>query len=287
MTYILFAWTASLLYSANAILAKLTSRHAIKNPYLLNFVWSLFFLVFCLFLLPFSPLTWPTHWPSLLWATLLWAVTGVLFVILLAAMDISAFAPLFSLRTAFSVLLGVFLLGENLTVTQYLFLALIFIFGLLVNLDERFRLRSFIKPIMALALLEMLLLALYGASVKVAIAQNGYWTVFYWTTFLSQILLLATVPLFHRDMGKVTRPQILTVSLLALVSLVANLAANKALAENISLSSAIISLPVSMVFAFLFSVFAPELLEKHPPKVYAVRFTAAAIMFWAALQLSA
>lgn len=286
MSYLLFAWVASLLYSGNAILAKLTSKHALPNPYLLNFVWSLLFLIFCLFLLPFYPLTWPTQWPSLLLVTFLWALTGVLFVVLLAAMDISALSPLFSLRTGLSVLLGVLLLGEQLTVTQYLLVTLIFIFGLVVNLDERFRLRALVKPITVLALGYMLLLAFYGAALKVAIAQNGYWAVFYWTTFLSQFLLLLTVPLFHREVAKITQKQLLTVALLALVSLVANLAANKAFAENISLSSAIVSLPISMVFAFLFSVFAPELLEKHPLKVYAVRFTAAAVMFLAALQLS-
>jgi hypothetical protein len=42
-----------------------------------------------------------------------------------------------------------------------------------------------------------------------------------------------------------------------------------------------------MILAFLFSVFAPKLLEKHTMKVYAVRFAAAAVMIAAALKLSA
>jgi hypothetical protein len=40
-----------------------------------------------------------------------------------------------------------------------------------------------------------------------------------------------------------------------------------------------------MAIAFLFSVFAPQLLEKHTLKVYAVRFISAAIMIVAASQL--
>lgn len=286
MSYLVFAWLASLLYALNAILAKLTSRHAIPNPFLLNFIWSLFFLIISLFLLPAHPLTWPTQWVSLLGATILWALTGVIFVVLLTAMEVSALAPLYNLRTAFSVILGVFFLGEKLTLTQSLAVVVIFVCGLLANLDERLRLRNLLKPVMLLALVHMFLLALYALSVKVAIAENGYWPVFYWTALLSQLLLLLTVPLFRRDLGKITKKQILTVALLAVISVGANLATNRAFAANISLSSAIISLPLSMFFAFLFSIFAPTLLEKHPPKVYALRFSAAAVMFLAALKLS-
>ena len=59
-----------------------------------------------------------------------------------------------------------------------------------------------------------------------------------------------------------------------------------ALRQNISISMTIISLPVSMLFAILFSVFAPKLLEKHTMKVYAIRLIAAGIMVAAALGLS-
>ena len=41
-----------------------------------------------------------------------------------------------------------------------------------------------------------------------------------------------------------------------------------------------------MVIAFAFSTFAPQLLEKHTVRIYAIRFTAAAIMIVAAIELS-
>jgi uncharacterized membrane-anchored protein len=147
----------------------------------------------------------------------------------------------------------------------------------------------------------MLTLAVYNAVLKITIAENGYWPVFYWTAILGQIMLLPTIPLFltelrssyrrervaPRELIPLSARQLLSVANLALISLLANLAANKAFAANVSLSAAIVSLPLSMILAFLFSVFAPELLEKHSPKIYAIRFTAAAVMFWSALQLSA
>ena len=64
------------------------------------------------------------------------------------------------------------------------------------------------------------------------------------------------------------------------------LAANKAYAVNVSISSVITALPISMIMVFVLSIFAPKLLEKHPVKVYAVRFAAAAVMFLASLGLS-
>ncbi len=335
MSYLFFAWLACFGYGLSSVIAKLTSKHGVKNPYLLNFLWSLFFLIFLLPLLPFHPLTIPTHWVSLTITAVLWAITGVLYVVILAKMDISALAPLFNLRTAFSVLLGVVFLGEHLTPGQYLLVTVILLAGILVNLDEHFSLRSLLKPLMALVLLEMFLLTLYNASLKIAIAENGYWPVFYWATILSQILILPTIPLFWKDLFvnaaqgaasvrgpsldqqggilersdlpslsqarssltaakpsnkwrfNITFNQLAVVALIAFVSLLSNLAANKAFEQNIALSSAIISLPVSMVLAFLFSVFAPNLLEKHTLKIYAIRFSAAAVMFLAALRLSA
>jgi len=41
-----------------------------------------------------------------------------------------------------------------------------------------------------------------------------------------------------------------------------------------------------MIMVFVLSFWKPNLLEKHPVKVYLVRFTAAAIMIWGALKLS-
>jgi len=45
-------------------------------------------------------------------------------------------------------------------------------------------------------------------------------------------------------------------------------------------------MPFSMIFAFMFSVFAPKLLEKHTLKIYVIRFSSVAVMIWAAIQLT-
>jgi ABC-type Na+ efflux pump permease subunit len=64
------------------------------------------------------------------------------------------------------------------------------------------------------------------------------------------------------------------------------LAANAAYAGNVGIASTVISLPFSMVIAFALSIFVPKLLEKHTMKIYAIRFSAAAVMIFSALKLS-
>jgi len=56
--------------------------------------------------------------------------------------------------------------------------------------------------------------------------------------------------------------------------------------DNVVITSIITSLPISIVLTFIFSIFAPQLLEKHTLKVYAVRLIAAGTMIFAALKLS-
>ncbi len=73
--------------------------------------------------------------------------------------------------------------------------------------------------------------------------------------------------------------------LISVLGVIGTLAASAAVAQNVSISTAIISLPVSMVLVFILSFLKPDLLEKHTLKVYAVRFFAAVVMFVATLGL--
>ena len=99
-------------------------------------------------------------------------------------------------------------------------------------------------------------------------------------------MLLVTWPKFGKDFKKIGPKEFGATLLGALTGVVGILASNKAFASNIGVSAAIISLPISMIIAFLFSVFAPQLLEKHTLKVYFVRFAAATVMILAALKLN-
>jgi len=69
-------------------------------------------------------------------------ISSTLFILALSQLDVSVLTPLFSFRTVFAVILGALFLNEVLTTHQYLLVAIIFVFGLFVSVDEKFSLRS-------------------------------------------------------------------------------------------------------------------------------------------------
>ena len=203
-------------------------------------------------------------------AALFYAAFGILYILSLKWLDVTTYVPFFNFRTIFSILLGVLFLGEIIHSNQFIFIALIVGGGFVVSLDEKLKPSSFIRWPIILAISSMIFLSLNSLFINIAIAQNNYWQVSLWQYVISQIVLLITVPLFIKDLKKISSSQILAVIFSAFIFVFADLTANKAYSENIGLSSVIISLPISMVFAFMFSIFAPKLLEKHTFKVYAI-----------------
>jgi drug/metabolite transporter (DMT)-like permease len=285
-SYLVFAWVASVLLGVESILAKLTSKYSIKNPWLFNFVWNFIILLYTLVIALFYHIGWPREWGNIIIAGLFYALSGVFYTWALYLLDVSVLAPLFNFRTVFSVLLGVWLLGQLLTTQQYVLIGITFVAGFFVSFDEHFKLRSFFRMPILIAMVAMAVIAAYGIYINKAIADNGYWTTVIWTYVLAQVLMAFTWPKFGRDIGKITKKQIGALAVLSIAGTAGMLAANQSYTGNVGIASTIISLPVSMVLAFLFAVFAPTLLEKHTMKTYAIRFIAAGVMLAAAIKLT-
>lgn len=281
----IFAWAASFLFGVEAVTGKLTSKHSIQNPWLFNFFWALFILLFTIPFAVWGGVGIPKQWGSIIIASVFYALTTTFYILALYKLDVSIIGSLYNFRTAITVILGVLFLGEVLIVQQYILIGIIFIFGLFITIDERFSIRSFFKWGTAIALLGVACSALMAIFIKRAVAEAGYWDTTLWMAVLGQIWLLPTIWFFKKDLIQSTTKQYLIVAVTAVAGVFGTLAMNKAYSMNVSISSAIISLPFSLIIAFLFSVFAPELLEKHTLKVYAVRFTSAAVMIVAALNL--
>ena len=119
-----------------------------------------------------------------------------------------------------------------------------------------------------------------------SIVQNGYWESSLYVAAITQVVLLATVFFFSKDFYQINIKSLSSTLAMSLVLALGTLAANKAYAINVGISSLITALPISMIMAFILSIFTPKLMEKHTLKVYAIRFTAAAVMILAALRLS-
>jgi uncharacterized membrane protein len=286
-SYILFAWIAAFLLGVESILAKLTSKYAIKNPWLFNFVWNFIILLYTLGIALFYHIGWPRQWGNIIIAGTFYALSGMFYTWALYLLDVSVLAPLFNFRTVFSVLLGVWLLQQLLTTQQYMLIGIIFVSGLFVSFDEHFKLRSFFRMPILIAMIAMVVIAAYGIYINKAIAANGYWTAVIWAYVIAQVFLAFTWQKFGGDIGKISKKQLGALAIVSVAGTTGMLAANQAYTGNVGIASTIISLPFSMVIAFLFAVFAPTLLEKHTMKTYAIRFIAAGVMLAAALRLSA
>ncbi len=286
MPFYIFAWIATITYGCVAITVKLTSKYSISNPWLFNFLFQLFVLIIIFPIALLNHAGWPTNWESIIYASIFFALFYLLYTMAMYRLDVTVFAPLFNFRAIMSVILAWLFLGESLTTNQIFLITVIFITGLFASIDEKLSLTSFFKPAIGIAIASVTSLALNNLFIKKAIIANSYWQLLMWQYVFSQILLLMTIPKFKNDIRKLTLKQIGVVLLIAIIFVIGELASTRAYAENVGISAVIISLPASMIIAFLFSIFAPKLLEKHTLKVYAIRFTAAAVMIFSALKLS-
>lgn len=279
------AWTASIMYGFEAVIGKLISKHVVSNPWLFNFIWSLFILIGMVIAGFWFNLGFPKEWTYVILASLMYALAGTLYTFAIYKLDVSVIGPMFSFRTVMAVLMGALFLGEVLTSYQYFLIGIIFVFGILVSFDEKLSSKSFFNKWIVVLFASMFGLVLLAMFIKKGVAINGYWDTTVWVAFLAQVWILPTIKFFKKDFSQTTSKQYGYMAIISVIGVIGTMASNLAYSKNVSLAAVIISLPISMVLAFLLSRFKPELLEKHTLKVYAIRFIAATVMIIAALNL--
>lgn len=286
MSYLVFAWLAAFLYGLVNVVGKLTSKYAIKNIWLFNFLYGLFSLLFTLPLAIGNHVGVPTSWGNLVLSAVFNVLFSIFYVLAIFNLDVSVMGPLFNFRTAFGVLLGVLVLKEVLSLTQLILIGIVFLAGTFVSLDEKFSFKSFFQRSILYGVLMSFFLAISSIFINKAVADAGYWETNLFNPLISQVFLLGTIPLFIKEIKKINIKQIGGVTMMALCLAIGNIVANKAYAANVSISTAIIALPISMFVVFILAIVRPGFLEKHSVKVYVIRFAAAFVMIGAALKLS-
>lgn len=286
MPFYIYAWIGAITSGLIVITAKLTSKHSVSSPWLFNF---LLVVVTLLFTIPPALIYHaglPNSWWPIIFAAIFSTLFNIFWIFSTYALDVSTLTPIFNFRAVFAVLIGVFFLGEKLSLTQLLYVAVILITGMFSTMDEKFSLRSFFKRTVVIGLFTMLFLALNNTFIKISLEKNSLWTNNLWIAIINLIFLVPTVPLFYRELKKLNVGHILPIGAMGIFSTITEFTANVAYGVNLSITSLIMNMPFSMIFAFLFSVFAPKLLEKHTLKIYAIRFVSTAIMIYAAIQLT-
>ena len=286
MSFIFFAWIATILYGIEVFVGKIASKYSIKNPWMYNFFWSFLILMTTLPIALINHVGLPKELPNLLAASFFYATTNILYVLILFLLDVSVLSPLFNIRTVFAVILAALFAGEILTPMQYGLILILFVAGIFLTMDEKLSIKSFFRFSIFLALLTMLSVASMGVFIKTSIAHNGYWETTLWTQLIGQVFFIPTIFLFKKEVKKLKTTNLFFLLGISIIGMLGTLAANKATQTNIGITSAILSIPISMFLAMGASIFWPKLLEKHPAKIYAIRLFAALIMIIAALQLS-
>lgn len=286
MNSIIFAWVASITYGLYAITAKLIGKYQLKNSYQFSFFITLFSGVIMSVIAYYNGGRLAAEWTYILLAGLFLSIGSALYLATLKVLDVSVMSPLFNVRVAITVILGAIFLGESLTTKSVYLIILIFIASFFATMDERFSIKAFLTKNIGLGLFFMFILSIQSLLINRAIDQTNYWTAMLWMSILAPIFsFLLLYPKFKNDLSNSKPNQYLGVLILSVIGGIGDLSAYKAFEGNVGLSSVIISLPVSMVLAFVLSLWKPDLMEKHPIKVYTVRFLAAGVMIWSALQL--
>lgn len=286
MNYIWFAWTTAVFYSASGLVGKFAANHKIKNRWLYSFVWSLIVVILSCTAALYFGISWPTHWSSLVIAGLFSAITTLMYIFAIYKLDVSVLSSLYSFRAPMSVLLGVIFFKESLSLYQLILIGILTIGGMAVSLDEKMSVRSFFRKPVAFALLMIALSSVYNALVKNAAALNPYWTTVFWYNLFNQVFLLPTLLFFWRDLPKIRFHDYTHIALSAVLAGIGGLTIITAMTGNLGITMAILTLPLTLLAAMVLSHFAPQIIESHPKKVYAIRLVAAIVMFAAALALS-
>lgn len=286
MPYYVYAWIGAVASGLIVVTAKLTSKHSIANPWLFNFLLVLVTLLFTLPPALFYHAGLPNNWWPIIFAAVFSTLFNVFWIFSTYALDVSTLTPLFNFRTVFVLIIGWIFFKEILSVNQLFFVAVILIAGMFSSIDEKFSLRAFFQKSIAIGLITMLFLAINNAFIKESLKSNSLWTNNLWIILIDTIFLIPTFPLFYKQLRKLNLSHVLPIGAMGIFQTITEFSANVAYGVNLGVTSLIMNTPFSMILAFLFSIFAPKILEKHTLKIYAIRFTATIIMIFCAMQLT-
>lgn len=286
MPFYIYAWSASIVSAFFVITAKLTTKHSISNPWLFNFILTLVTMVFMVPVALMNHAGIPSDWLPIILTAVFSTLFYATWVYATYLLDITTLSPLFNFRVIFTVIFGAMFLGEQFLPSQTVFVAAIIIAGVFSSMDEKFNVKSFFRRSTVIGISSALFLAIANIFTKFAAMNNDFWTMNLWIGVLKVIFVLPTIPLFYKEIKKININHIFPVGMMGIFETASVILATRAFSVNVAITSMIMNIPFSMIIVFALSFFAPKLLEKHTLKIYAIRFAAAGIMIWSAMQLT-
>lgn len=283
---IFFAWIACIASGISPLVIKASSKSLVRSPWLFNLLWLVFGIPLVVALAVWKGGGLPSDWSSVILLSLSSAFFYIFYTVAIYKLDVTTMGPLFSLRTVFAIILGIVILHERISILGIGLITVIVLLSPLAAYDENLKIKAFFQKYVFLAVIAMVSLAFMGCFTNISVARNGYATTLLWQDLLTLLMLLPTLKMIKKEEENFTIKKIYPFLLLGLTDFIYTVTATLAYAHNLALSSVIISLPLSMVFAYLLSRKYPRFLEKHLSRVYAIRFFAASIMVSCAIWLS-
>ena len=283
MTYYTLALIGSFSFAFEILISKYLTKYSVKNIWLFNFLYNLFSILMIIPLNIYLGAKFPEKWLYIFLGGMLWAIGNVLFAFALYNTDISVLTPLFNLKAVVTTFLGIFLLHEFITSQQILYITIIIISSMFVTIDERLSFKSFFNKWVLIIILEIIAFSFSSFFVKKAAFHDSMWTVNLWVGIISMLCYLPTFYFFKNDIKTINFRQIKYFCLIGLFGAIGFFTSNIAYQINVSISSVIMAIPISMFLVMILSLFKRDLLEYHSVKIYSIRFIFAIfIVFFAA-----
>lgn len=207
-TYMLFSIIAAFAFAFSSIVNKITSRHILKDKWMLLFYYYITYIPF-VFLIPFlGKIYLPTDWAVLFFYSLSFFIGNVLFFTAIFRIDASTFAPFFQLQSVFIVILAFLFLGERFPISNYLWILSIIIGAVLISIDESVSLKFFFKMAIFLIILQQFFHALSNIFAGFTLKTIDFWNLNFWSSIISLILVITVAPLLSKFNLKVSIKQL-------------------------------------------------------------------------------
>lgn len=286
--YIILALAAAFFFSLTGILAKLSSKYAIKNPHALLFYLYPAGLLFLPIIPALSKLQNPLPaFPPLLLFSSAFFIASVFLYIALFSLDASVFQPFFHFQTIFTATFAYLFLGETFKSSTYAWIAVIIVGGILVGVDEKLKLKALLQKPFFLLMTSFVFFALSDILAKKTLIFLDFWNLRFWSSALLAVMGLSLLPL-GRGHLKVSPRQLLPVFGIAFFGFLASLLLFKAYTFNVTLSQAfgMFGSLFTLIIAVILSRFRPGFLEYHPPKIYLLRAFGVSLMLFASIMIT-
>lgn len=283
---IVYAWIAAVASGIIPLIIKASSKTLVRNPWQFNILWMLFSIPFISgfgFLMGGGL---PESWYSLVLLAFCHAGFYTMYTFAQFRIDVSVMGPLFSLRMVFATLLGIYVLHEQITIFGVFLISVIVLVTPLAAYSEKLQLRAFFSKDIFIAVIAMAFLALVGFFANLSVRENGFGTTLLWENVITLAILLPTLRFVPARERKVKLKKLKPFLAIGFMQFIFTSTAVLAFSNNLSLSSIIVSLPLSMVFAFILSKKYGQYFEVNTNRVYVVRFLGAVIMVGSAIWLS-